>query len=704
MNKLIDEKQGKFKKMSNLSKNDIIKKFSYIKISKTSRPKLNKEYNKNKIIEKKYLGKKNLTCLNFFNFKQKYRKRISLQSKINHDLIIDSDYSSFISKNSFPITGLVSPKRIKSNIRFNRFYTGKQRYLDYSNIRTKSSSSKNTKSNNINYNSTFLKNDAIILSKTRLKSSKSNINIIFNEKMHNVLLKSSLSKYGRENVLSFLEKTRIIRREKVNKVSLDDKIMSETELNKEKFNKIDRSKGEFLNNLILLNKFEKSFNDYLKNLELKKITERQICNDLIRQKIELQNINQNLIKKINRLKIIVKKYKNIKDFLVSVKNGYESIKNRRNGKINKNDLTLLLKRNEEKKEQKIGTNNQKAINDQIKPKLSIFNRQGSLKNKKFYFQKKYSINKINTNSKINSINNSNSRNNDNQLKKTYTFLNKRDSNSSLDDNNNLPIFESVYEFIHVFINFENFIVNDINYLNNHKLSINELKRNLEQVEKEEKIDEKESNYYNIMISTKIKMLDFLKKENLLLKNKLNSLTKIKSTNKNIKNNLEKKIFDILKIIDIKLNFEEKEKFEIKNLFNLLELDSKDFFKKKHLSKILYMIKTIDLIALYKINLINKYKIDPKLKEIYKNYMIIFEKEKNDELHNLIKQQIKQDLEEKKINSLKKSNKIRFLSSRKFDVRNPNDKRYIINRNKKTILKRNIPHEISDNFEQWMSYG
>ena len=79
---------------------------------------------------------------------------------------------------------------------------------------------------------------------------------------------------------------------------------------------------------------------------------------------------------------------------------------------------------------------------------------------------------------------------------------------------------------------------------------------------------------------------------------------------------------------------------------------------------------------------------------------MFEKEKTKLIHDLIKEEIKKEFEEKKINFFKKMNKIRLISSRKFDVKKSDDyKKVLINNN---ISKSNKKQK--DKYERWLSYG
>jgi hypothetical protein len=273
------------------------------------------------------------------------------------------------------------------------------------------------------------------------------------------------------------------------------------------------------------------------------------------------------------------------------------------------------------------------------------------------------------------------------ISKNNTLINKKSSSSFIQELNNSPIFKNEDELENIFNRVENIIINDLDYLTSQKKIVNQLKSNLEKVK-----NECNNNNYKL-IESKEKKLEFEKKENEKLKNKLELIIQNNSIKKNLKNNLEKKIGKMLFKIFEKIG--DKKKFDMKELANILKMDNKEFFNKKMFSKILYMIKMIELTASYLIDSINKYKDNPKVQDIFK----MIEKEKNKELHFLKMEQLRKNLEDKKANILKRSDIIYFLSKIKYDAKNSkrNNKKLI----KKKIIKRN---KSNDSIQKWLSYN
>ena len=220
----------------------------------------------------------------------------------------------------------------------------------------------------------------------------------------------------------------------------------------------------------------------------------------------------------------------------------------------------------------------------------------------------------------------------------------------------------------------------MDYLTSQKKIVNQLKSNLEKVK-----NECNNNNYKL-IESKEKKLEFEKKENEKLKSKLELIIKNNTIKKNLKNN--KMLFNTFEKIGDK-------KFDMKEIANILKMDNKEFFKKKLFSKILYMIKMIELAASYLIDSINKSKDNPKLQDIFK----VIEKEKNKKLHFLKMEQLRKNLEDKKANILKRSAKIYFLSKIKYDAKNSkrNNKKIF----KKKVIKRN---KSNDSLQKWLSYN
>ena len=514
--------KNKIRKMNNLSKKDILKKISYIKISEISETQFNKESMKSRNNKfSLHKRKKNLTCFNFFKSQNNSKTKNGKEKKTNPDSLYDSENSTFISNNlkcvnlDLPLACLLTPiKSIKPrvnviNLKSNKLFEGNSSKNIHSEIRPKSSTTKNFILNETAHSSFHNRNDIKVLSQS---SSKSSLHYRNNNNLNdNFKLNTSYSKMSRENVSSFLDKTRMIQKGKIIKLEIKNKFSSEYDFNREKINKIEESKIEYMKNIELLNKYDKTFSDYLKNLENEKIEQKKICSQLIRQKIELEILIQNMKKDLNNLTKKLKKYKNYKELFFFIRYGVDSKR-----KAAENNRILLLTENK---------NNSNDENLSIKSQSPKLNEKA---NKKIVKSKsKYLFERMDSKSKI-KYNNNNIRTYVSLRKSNSSFNSFNEANPLVIDNSKPLILNEQLDFNEIFAKKENNILYDLNKLNIKKREINNLKQDLEQIEKREKIKSIEFHENNIIIFSKIKMLDFLKKENERLQNNLNLMIKSSS--------------------------------------------------------------------------------------------------------------------------------------------------------------------------------
>ena len=664
MKKYLEEYYKTMKKSNNLSKKDITKKINNIKLIKTqyNNKELNNNRNKNSTNKLLNLRKKNLTCTNLYDYDYNYRditerKIKNPLIKLKKDLMLNTSYSSFISKNSksknsqLLITGLDSVNKNKNKIKD---------IISYSDIKTRTNSSKNEKTNNINNNSLFIKTDIMMYPKSTKIYMKDFYYDIYN------------TENLKEDVPAFLEKTRIMRKEKFKNFILDNIYYSKKSIYEEQFKLIQIQKDEYFKNLNCLNIFEKSLNRYLGHLEKEKNKENQKLIQLNKRKKNLTTINYKLQKQINKLNFEITKYQNIKKFLISAKYGSDAI----NNKEKNNELSLFLT---ETSNIKVENNKKELFSESIIPKLTMTEK--SKTNKLFLRQNTINlkdINKLNFNQKDN-----NSIKKEKKIRKIYsTSITKNKS----------PRLDNDYEF-NLFTNFENSIINSIYCLNEQRKSINELNIKLSQTK-----NDFESEYVNnhITISNKKMKLYILELENKDLKSKYESIRKNTLLKESFKNNLEKKIYNILLNFNEEINLEEK--LGIRDLFQFLKLKSDEFFEKKNIGKLIYMIKIIELIDSFLNNIKDTYMRDPKLKEKYESAINLVEKDKYLRKIKINREQLQKNLERRKLNIIKKSNQTRFFSYKKYDVK------YHQNNKSHFIKKENNKNISIINYEEWLTYN
>ena len=688
----IDEYYKIMKKQQNLSKNDILTKINNIKLIKTKNSKVqcNK---KSKNLNAKYenLGRKNLTytnlsdyCYDYKNITERKIKNPLVEIKKEIMLDLSHSYSSFISRNSninncfnsdLIITGLNSTKKVRNKINYGKFMLEKKMKNKFNNInaysdyKTRSNTGRFMKSNNFNDNTRFLKTYNLFFPKENKKYLKEfNYDILSND-------------YSRENMDAFMEKTRLIRKEKFKNFIIDNIIFSRHSMNEGEFQLVKIQKDEYFKNLMLLSKFDKSFSRYLGYLETQNNKESQKLNQLKKRKHNLEIIINRLQKQINKINFEISKYKNIKKFLISAKYDSEELIN----KDKKNeDLSFFITE----------ANN---INNKDNKKLSLYKlknpKSGNIdENSNVNKAKLLAQHSINPKDELNldldlfSLNQKSSR----SSKKDKTL---RKVNSTSINGKKSPRLENDYEF-NLFTNFENSILNSINVFNQRRKSITELKNILTQTKNDY---EEEFINNNMAISTKEMKLYFLKIRNKDLQAKYQSIIRNTLLKESFKIKLEKKIYNILADFNKEINLEKQ--LGIRNLFQFLKLKSDDFFEKKNVGKLIYMIKIIELVDSFLDDFKSKYLSDQKLKEQYENALIIIEKEKNLEKIRLNRELLKKNLEERKMKIIRKSTQVRFFSYKKYNIKShQNYKNHFI---KKVKNKKN---KLLPGYEEWLTYG
>ncbi len=297
------------------SKRDLLRKMPYIKTEKN--------YNISEIskntnllpLKKKYanLSKKNLTYQNFLEYnydlnnitENKIRMPDHLKIKKKYELLIDSDYSSFTSKNSnknnkkisnFLITGLNTPNNKYK--KYNQIYPGKQNSFENSEIKTKASSNKHTKSFVINYNYSNKKNYFF-------SSSLSKSFIHF----HGRIDQFTKNENKDEGLKAFIQKSRIILKEKIIQKELESKLNYQSDIYVEKINDLNKKDFTFRRNYYLLNIYDDIYVHYLRYLKQQLAEESIKYNKSKKQKIMLENEVTNILKKIEKNKAISKSAK-----------------------------------------------------------------------------------------------------------------------------------------------------------------------------------------------------------------------------------------------------------------------------------------------------------------------------------------------------------------------------------------------------------
>ena len=638
MKNIFEKKQKINTNIDNLSRKSITKKINLVKNWTGI-----EFYNKKKDNKNSDYLKKNLTYSNFYDYVYDFNELSENKRKLNYrklrEDLLKSKHSSFFSNNlnsdnfmSAMSSSMNSSNKTKKGFKYNIFFSPKSRINAYSDIRTRATTCKNMKSKILNIKEyPLLRNNIMITPKN---SSKTYLNFKFD--IDN----------DKEYLNDFIDKIRFVYKEKIKKKNMENNLYFMKAANDEEINYYKIKENENLRNLNLLTTFGKNLDLYLRKLQNDYNKEKYENNKLKLEESILSNDFNILKNKKEKLEKKVKNLENFKKFLISWIYGYKSDKR----KDTKKDSFIFLTES-----------NKNNNNNNIKKKLLSNTMNKSFKeNNKFknYFFQQFILKKKRKSSS-NIIINSKEKEKKNSNNNNLTF--KTNENENINEKNFERLLENEIEFNDIYTNRVDRIINNIYYLNGQTKALFKYKENLLKVQNKE---DKDNSLNDSLIISKEEKLIFLKKRNEELKNELKMVKKTSTSNESLKINLEKKIYNILinynKIINI------AEILDINNLFTILKLRGDEFYVKRKDSKLIYMLKIIELLWTFLNNFKMKCRNEPKLIAKFEDISSQLEKENNLRMLKLNKQQLKQKLKEKKLNIIKRANKIRLFSYKKFD--------------------------------------
>ena len=272
--------------------------------------------------------------------------------------------------------------------------------------------------------------------------------------------------------------------------------------------------------------------------------------------------------------------------------------------------------------------------------------------------------------------------------KSKDGINRRKSKKK---SNISSVHQKQYE--HMFTNVEKTILENIRVNDLQKNEIFEQKKNLEEIIK---FSMSKNQYTQELIIRKEKLLRNLKEDNIGLKLKFNQVSKMDFINDFSVDNLEQKMLYMVINLQTKINVQEITK--TKNLLSMLKFRPQDFLERFRLPKVIFLIKTIELLISYLISKKNEYLCDPKLKDSLKNILFKLENDKKIRMNILNKKVLKKGIDDRIKRALEKETKIRFYSFRKFDLTNYKNK-------KNKLLEEKINNKTTNDnqYEQWILY-
>ena len=432
-----------------------------------------------------------------------------------------------------------------------------------------------------------------------------------------------------DTISNFINKSRVIRKFKINKEIQKNKLLElkENELLKnEKIENIlykQRLAKNYLENYI------NTLHDYLLYLYTIINKEKEVISNLLIKKNELQLDIIQIFSKIEKKEKILEKNKQYKIFLLLVK-------------FNVKDLTLISEEDLKKYGIQISNKEKENItNKLLSPQKSRIKNREKLTSKKLISLK----NLGKTRKKRSSV------------FETENLIFEQE----IDPSSNPKIFQSVDEFFFRLQFLDNTLrdlIENFNYVKMEKEELNEEKNKVENI----LIDNKNSDIR--IINSMKNQLTKLKEKNSFLQNKKFF---IKNNNNHIKYISHNIIFSKLKNIILKYPINIEEDLNIINFYENINSKSKQILDKgKYYNKNIFCLKILETLLLKYSSLIKIYSSNPKEYPLYENIVHELEEKKKYEKNekNKYKEIKRRELISKKV--IEKNKKIIITSRRKID--------------------------------------
>ena len=649
-------------KSNNISRNNLPKKLRNLKLI-TEYSQKRKYQNENMKLKFRNSFKYDINNINnILNRNNSSSKNKIKKRERNYSSFYSKTASNFFDSDNFP-PNLNRQDKAKTKKLYTRIFSSDTNYTDN---RIESFNIKSNRTRNYSsYRTKNIKGLNLDLNYSDLK---------FNNDTYNQLLKNK----KKESLSFFLEKSKIVRKQKIINHYLENKYKYEKDIMEEKMNKIQMRNIVNKKNLFLMKQFSIAHDKYLGKINIKKMKERQINNELKDKKLKLENDINRLKNKLDQIKSKLFKLIDIKEFIIFVQNsGFEKIKASDKSNI------LLLKQNLEERVNLIYNQILEKYNKNKNDKNVIrnFKRNDSLSKslvkrttKKIIYNKK-SINKNNKKLKrLSPIYNIPS-NSLNKISKNKLKIENKNNNS-----------EDLNDFKNNFNKFELIVLNNLEYLTTKRNEIRELKKNLTDFQLDENV--------NKQILDKIKILNNEKNKYKTLKTQKNLIQYNFSKNQNINKNLHKQLYNIL--LDINENVSGIKKTEVKNILKILNMEMRKYSKKIAISKTLYIIKSLESLYLFYHELIERFRENKDNEKLYQEKLEFYKHEKDNKAMITARNKIEEEKIEKQNKVIKKYSKIYITSHMKYNMK-------LFLRNKKNKIKKQSSENKNDSLEQLLTY-
>ena len=502
----------------------------------------------------------------------------------------------------------------------------------------------------------------------------------FNKILSDCLKNFGGKRYNDKFISQFSERTKVTRKLNINKQTLSTRLKIFKENRQTEIRDLERKQFIFQEAKRKLELFTDFLGQYVLYLYGIINKERLILNELFNTQSDLQLITIGLKNKITKNQIKLELYKQYKIFLLLVK--YKKTKLIDIPEIELKKYGIELKK-EESKPNILPRKSAKRMSNFKNP---LSRRGSTFDSTKNLFKKNTPKNSITRKTIVR------------RKSKFDTMGFIFGSKSSIPLNFNIPIFESVDEFIEKFNFLENTVRELFNIFSDHQFYSIELLKEKDNESYKEKALEKlnQEIMYNSMTE-----LNSLKEKNLILRNKYNQIMK------NYEVVINEKLYNKIKKILISLPINIEIDFNIINFYTKINNvnNSTDviMIKGKKYNKYLYCLSVLERIMIHYLSLIRKSTfLNPKTQTLFYTISNDIDRKKRFENNkNRIMKQ-RRRIEEIGEKVLEKNKKIIIPMKKKYDIyedliikrkKEKEEKKYGKNNNKESI---NI-------YENWIIY-
>ena len=508
--------------------------------------------------------------------------------------------------------------------------------------------------------------------------------ISFHKMISECLQNDGGKRFNPKSISQFTDRTRVIRKENINKETLSTRLKVFKENQELEIQDVERKIFIIKNTKIKLDLYIDFLGQYVLYLYGIINQEKIILNELYTKKSELQLNIIGIDNKIKKNKLLLELYKQYKIFLLLVKYKQTQMMDIPEKELKKYGIELERQ-----------DSHSSILYSRKITKRSSFNSRNSFSVKRgSIFDQKKLIQKFT----IKNISPKKSIMRRKSKFDTNGFIFGSQNNLSI-TNFNIPIFDSVDEFIDKINYLDNKVRELFNIFSDYQCDNVQLKLKAKELEDNKEKEKEELN--KIIINNTINELNRLKENNLILQNKYNDI--LQRYNKSFTDKVYSKIKKILLGIPINIEID----FDIVNFYTKINVESKSdniMIKGNKYNKFLFCLNILERIMLHYNSLIRKITfMNPQKQYLYDK--IFEELQKKKRLENNKKRLMNQRKRLEIINNktFERNKKIALPMKRKIDIYETLLSRQKKEREEELKRLKNKNKDTTSAYENWIMY-